>query len=135
MRFQLFLAAWGLVGLFVFGYVAYGSAADLGRKLLESRRRRTLAALSVLLFEPDDDAAAVHQAVGRLPNRVLIDVIQSLAIDLQGQAKERLLELTRVSGLQRSIIRRVSSRRWRLRVQGAQLQYLVLTPPSTGQYS
>lgn len=128
MRFQIFLAAWGLVGLFVFGYVAYGSAADLGRKLLEDRRRRTLAALSVLLFEADDDAAAVHQAVGRLPNRVLIDVIQSLAIDLQGQAKERLLELTRVSGLQRSIIRRVSSRRWRLRVQGAQLQYLVVDP-------
>ncbi len=128
MRFQLFLAAWALFAVLVVGYLGYGSLADVGRFIIARRRRRTLSMLSVLLFESDREASAAYDAAGRVPRRVLLDVIQTLAVDLSGQANDRLRELTRVSGLQQFIVKRSRSRRWRMRIQAAQLQYLVVDP-------
>lgn len=128
MRFALFAAAWGLAGSLALLYIVCGSIADFAIRMLEARKRRILETLSVLLFESDHEAAEVHDVVRRLPKRTLLSVIQSLAVDLEGQAHERLQLLTRSSGLEKFIVRRSTSRRWRERVQAAQLQYLITDP-------
>ncbi len=128
MRFQLFLGAWGLTGALAVGYVVWGAVADLAAKVLDRRKKRVLETLSVLLFESEAEAEAVHDRVRKLPRRTLLAVIQSLAVDLTGEAYERLRRLAQASGIQRFVVRRSTSRRWRLRVQAAQLQYLVVDP-------
>ncbi len=127
-RFHIFLAAWGLsLALAVF-YIVWGSVNDVAQRVIARRRRRVLEVLSVVLFESDDDAARVHEQAMQMPRRELLAVVQSLAVDLNGQARDRLQHLVRALGLERFIRRRAKSRRWRLRVQAAQLQYLVDHP-------
>lgn len=127
-RFQIFLVAWALsLGLAVF-YIVWGSINDVAQTVVARRRRRVLDVLSVVLFESDDDAARVHEQAMQMPRRELLAVVQSLAVDLNGQARDRLQHLVRALGLERFIRRRARSRRWRLRVQAAQLQYLVDHP-------
>ncbi len=125
MRIQLFTAAWLVVGTLTVVYLVAGLVSDIATGLIERRRQRVLAVLAVLLFESDAEAKTVHQRAGRLPNRALLAVIQTLAFDLEGLATQRLRTLVRTRGLDRHIRRRAKSWRWRRRIQAAQLHYLV----------
>lgn len=124
----LFAGAWGLVGASLVLYLATGAYLDMSEKLHAHRRRKVLGDLSVLLFDSNEDAAAVHPRLTATKKTVLLDVIQRLALDVTGQAQERLQQLVRTCGLERLIRRRSRSRRWRRRVQAAQLHYLVTHP-------
>lgn len=128
LRFHIFLAAWSLTGALIVGYVGWGLISDVKRKVVERRRQRVLDVLSIVLFESDEDAARIHERARAMPRRALLNVIQSLAVDLNGQARSRLQQLVRALGLERFIRRRATSRRWRMRTQAAQLQYLVEHP-------
>ncbi|MDA3038472.1 MAG: HEAT repeat domain-containing protein [Actinomycetota bacterium] len=128
MRLRLFIISWVLVGLMMLLYVLWGVAADLVTRIVDRRRQHVLRVLSIVLFESDDDAEKVHDQVIGLPKGTLLGVLQTLAVDLDGSARQRLRQLVRTTGLERFIIRRSRSRNWRMRVQAAQLQHLVLHP-------
>ncbi|MFT7600269.1 MAG: hypothetical protein ACI8TP_003210 [Acidimicrobiales bacterium] len=128
MRFTLFLSSWGLVGLLTFGYLLSGSIVDARVKRNRARREKVLEIIGIVLFETDAEAAALHDQVLTLPRGPLLAVLQSLAVDLDGNASLRLHQLVRSTGLELFIRRRARSRRWRMRVQAAQLQHLVTHP-------
>ena len=125
---QGFALAWGLVGILMVAFVGLGAMNDLRMGLVGRHRDQVLRELAILLFDSDLEAEAVHGRVGHLPKRVLLDVIQSLAIDMEGEACHRLQTLARTRGLDRHIRRLGRSRRWRSRIQAAQLQYLIVDP-------
>ncbi|MEZ5341893.1 MAG: HEAT repeat domain-containing protein [Acidimicrobiales bacterium] len=128
MRFLIFLLAWSLVlGISVI-YVVVGAITDASASLVARRRAQAVEKISILLFESEDQAAAIFEDVADLPRRTLLSLIQTLAVDLDGQARNRLQNLVAASGLQRFVRRRAKSRRWRMRVQAAQLNYLVIHP-------
>ncbi len=127
-RFELFAVAWALVGILVVLYLVSGLLTDVATKLLDRRRERVLKVIGVVLFEHDHDAEAVHEDVADLPRRMLLRVLQNLAVDLDGDAQQRVRQLVRTTGLERFIRRRSRARRWRLRVQAAQLHHLVSSP-------
>ncbi len=128
MRFGLFVAAWGSVLGMSLIYIIVGGMADLSQLILARRRKVAVEKISVLLFESEAEAAAIFEEVADLPRRTLLALIQTLAVDLDGQARRRLQNLVAASGLQRFIRRRARSKRWRKRVQAAQLNYLVTHP-------
>lgn len=127
-RFELFVAAWGLVAALSVTYLVTGLANDLANWVLERRRRRVLRVIGVVLFEHDSEAEAVYEEVTDLPKRTLLRVLQNLSIDLDGDAQDRVRQLIRTTGLERFIRRRSRARRWRFRVQAAQLCHLVSDP-------
>ncbi len=127
-RFGLFVVAWSLVGGLVVVYLLSGLVTDITAKLLARRRERVLRVIGVVLFEHDREAEAVHEDVADLPRRMLLSVLQNLAVDLDGDAQQRVRQLVRTTGLERFIRRRSRARRWRLRVQAAQLHHLVSNP-------
>ena len=128
MRIELFLIAWALaIALFAL-YIATGWFRDARAAIVARQEARVLEVLSVLLFENDAEAEKVHAEASKLPTGPLLAVVQTLAVDLDGQARGRLQSLVRINGLEKSIRRRVRSRRWRIRGQAAQLQYLVTHP-------
>ncbi len=124
----LFVSACVLVAATLVLYLATGVYLDVSERLHTHRRRKVLGDLSVLLFDSNEDAASVHPRLASTKKTVLLDVIQRLALDVTGQAQERLQQLVRTCGLERLIRRRARSRRWRRRVQAAQLHYLVTHP-------
>ena len=128
MRLQLFAGSWALVAMMTVFYVLWGTVADVAARHIERRRQQVLSVLSIVLFESDEEAERVHEQVVRLPRGELLEVLQSLAVDLDGAARQRLRQLIRTTGLERFIRRRAHSRRWRMRVQAAQLQHLVMHP-------
>lgn len=128
MRVEMFIAAWGLSFVMFVLYVVSGWARDVRARVVAKQEAKVLEVLSVLLFENDEDAKRVHVDASELPKPALLRVIQTLAVDLDGQARGRLQQLVRTNGLEKSIRRRVRARRWRIRVQAAQLQYLVTHP-------
>ena len=128
MRFTIFLSAWGLVFGMSLVYIVVGGINDASVSLVARRRTQAVEKISILLFESEDQAAAIFEDVADLPRRTLLPLIQTLAVDLDGQARRRLQNLVAASGLQRFVRRRARSRRWRLRVQAAQLNYLVVHP-------
>ncbi len=128
MRVQMFVVAWSLSLLMFFFYVATGWLTDVRKAIVAKQEAKVLEVLSVLLFENDEEAKQVHNKASALPTPALLRVIQTLAVDLDGQARARLQQLVRTNGLEKSIRRRATARRWRMRVQAAQLQYLVTHP-------
>jgi HEAT repeat protein len=127
-RFEVFVSAWALVGGLVVVYLASGTVSDVIVAVVSRRRSRVLAALGLVLFESDREAEANFERVLDLPKRALLGVLQTLAVDLNGAAHLRLRRVVRATGLERSIRRRARSRRWRVRVQAAQLHHLVDHP-------
>lgn len=127
-RVELFVVAWGLVAALSVTYLLTGLINDLANWVLERRQRRVLRVIGVVLFEHDAAAEAVHEEVTDLPKRTLLRVLQNLSIDLDGDAQDRVRQLIRTTGLERFIRRRARARRWRLRVQAAQLCHLVSDP-------
>ncbi len=127
-RFDLFVWAWSLVGALTLLYLVTGLVGDGVSKVLRRRRERVVRVIGVVLFEHDDEAEAVHEDVADLPRRMLLSVLQNLAVDLDGAAQQRVRQLVRTTGLERFIRRRARARRWRLRVQAAQLHHLVSDP-------
>ncbi len=127
-RFELFWVSWAMVGTLVVIYLATGLIGDVRHRYLERRRRRVLAVIGVVLFESEDQAEAVYDQVSDLSRRALLDVLQNLAVDLDGQAQQRVRRLVRTTGLEQFIRRRCDARRWRIRIQAAQLHHLVDHP-------
>lgn len=127
-RVDLFVGVWSIVGGLTLVYLLAGAVGDVRAVLLTRRRSKVLEVLAVVLFESEIEAEAVHQKAGRLSRGALLQVIQTLAVEINGQTRARLQTLARTRGLERHIRRRGRSRRWRLRIQAAQLQYLIEDP-------
>ncbi len=127
-RFAIFVAAWASVGVMTFLYVVTGFAKDLIVKRNDRIRTRVLKIMEVVLFGTHNEAGDVFHEVLDLPTGPLLDVVQGLAVDLDGQANERLRTLVRSTGLEKHIIKKASSKRWRVRVQAAQLHHLITHP-------
>ncbi len=127
-RFAIFVVAWATVGVMTLLYLITGFAKDLVVRRNDATRQRVLSVLEVVLFGTHNEAGAVFHQVLALPTRPLLDVVQSLAVDLDGQANERLRTLVRSTGLEKHIIKKASSKRWRVRVQAAQLHHLITHP-------
>ncbi|MFW2383199.1 MAG: HEAT repeat domain-containing protein [Acidimicrobiales bacterium] len=127
-NFGAFVIGWALVGVTLFLYLGTGVYLDVSKKLRTKRRLAVLDDFGVLLFDSNEDAARVHHRVTAAKKSVLLDVIQRLALDVKGDAEDRLQQLVRTCGLERLIRRRSRARRWRKRVQAAQLHYLVTHP-------
>ncbi|MCB0996278.1 MAG: hypothetical protein KDB21_14370, partial [Acidimicrobiales bacterium] len=109
----------------VTGYVVFGLLHD---RIVASRRRRFEASeddLAVILTGDDAAAAASFDTVVRLPRAVLVDAVQRLAADLDGQGLERLRHLAEGVGIVGRIHRLARSWRWRRRVMAAQLLHLL----------
>ncbi len=128
LNFVAFLASWSLVALTLFLYLVSGLYLDVSERVRTKRRLAVLDDFGVLLFDSNEDAARVHHRLTGAKKSVLLDVIQRLALDVKGDAEDRLQQLVRTCGLERLIRRRSRSRRWRKRVQAAQLHYLVTHP-------
>ena len=127
-NFVAFLIGWSLVGVTVVVYLLSGVYLDVSKRNEQRRRLAVLDDFSVLLFDSNEEASQVHHRITGAKNDVLLDVIQRIALDVNGEAEDRLQQLVRTCGLERLIKRRSRSRRWRRRVQAAQLHYLVTHP-------
>lgn len=65
------------------------------------------------------------ERLARGAQRTLFDLLQRLAVDLNGEADRRLRILVATTGLDSRIRRRIRSRNWRSRAQGAALASLL----------
>lgn len=128
MELQLLKWSWLALGFGIIVYLTWGVRLDRREKSSKERTAAVLPTLSILLFDANDEAAIAFEELANTNRRVLLDVAQSLALDINGEARERLQQLARSTGLERSIRRRSKHRRWRHRVQAAQLHYLVVHP-------
>lgn len=128
MAFRLFLIAWGGLAVTIVLYVLTGLKRDFSAHLRRRRTEELLPTLSILLFDSNDKAGEAYELLAKVNRGVLLDVSQSLSLDINGEARQRLQQLARSTGLERSIRRRSKHRRWRHRVQAAQLHYLVTHP-------
>ena len=128
MRLTIFLGSWGLVGVMTIVYLVSGAINDFVVNRRRAAREEVLEVLSIVLFETDSEASAVHERVLELQRGPLLAVVQSLAVDLDGLANQRLHQLVRSTGLEKFIRSRAESRRWRVRMQAAQLNHLVTHP-------
>ena len=125
--FEVFVIAWVSVAVLAVGYLVSGPFGQFGRRR-RARFDRVLDDLAVLLFEHDDEASLAAARVSHAPPKLLIEAVQSLALQLSGQPVDRMRRLFRSSGLERRVMRLAIDRRWRRRVQAAQLHYLVRHP-------
>ena len=108
-------------------YVLVGWLHDLAKARHRQIAKRAGVQLSVLLFRPDVEAAQAAERLGRAPRNLLLDMVQRLASDLSGEADRRLCNFVLTAGLTRKIRRRLRSRSWRRRAQGAALGSLLPT--------
>ena len=106
-------------------YILVGWLHDLVRSRRRQIAERAGAELSALLFHPDVEAAQAADRLGRAPRNLLLDMVQRLASDLNGDADQRLRNFVLTAGLTPTIRRRLRSRSWRRRAQGAALGSLL----------
>lgn len=106
-------------------YVAIGLVTDLRRQLRAKLLTRMQHDLAIVLFQPVPEAEAAARRLVREPQRALIDLVQRSATDLGGDADRRLRSLVASAGLGPGIRRRIRSRSWRVRAQGAALASLL----------
>ena len=128
MAQSLFVLSWVALASASGLYLGFGVMRDWNRRVTASRISALLGDLSILLFDSHDQATIAVESLANVNRRVLLDLAQNLALDINGEARERLRHLSRSTGLERGIMRRAKSRRWRNRVQAAQLHYLVTHP-------
>lgn len=128
MELLLFAISWAALALTILVYLVWGVKRDYVARIRTKRKAAVLPILSVLLFDSNEHAAGAFEQLAKTNRRILLDASQSLSLDINGEARERLQQLTRSTGLERSIRRRSKHRRWRHRVQAAQLHYLVTHP-------
>lgn len=106
-------------------YVVVGRLLDVSRARSRHTRRHMQRDLAVVLFRPRQEGAAAAERLARGPQSILFNLIQRTAIDLSGDADDRLRDLVAATGLTRRIRRRIHSRSWRSRAQGAALASLL----------
>lgn len=99
--------------------VVGGSVHDLARWRSKRVEERTHRDLAVVVFGADTDAAAAVEHLSKRHRQKLLALIQRLSADLSGDALLRLRQLVAGSALDRHIQRRLNSRLWRRRAQGA----------------
>lgn len=114
-----------VLGSFAACYVLIGLLLDVIRRRRERRREKLQEYLGAVLFLPVPEAAAAAERLARGGRRNLFDLLQRLAVDLHGEADRRLRILVSVTGLDARIRRRIRSRSWRSRSQGAALASLL----------
>ena len=106
-------------------YLFVGCLNDLARARRRQTTERAGVELSVLLFRPDAEAAQAADRLGREPRNLLLDMVQRLATDLNGDAARRLRNFVLTAGLTPAIRRQLRSRGWRRRAQGVALGSLL----------
>jgi HEAT repeat protein len=113
----------GVSALFVGGGFVHDRLDDrVNRQLAASRP----ALASILLEDPATDAYGRATAtLGRLPTRVLLGMVESMALDLGDDGYARLRELVAATGVGRRIQRTARSRSWRRRTQAAHVAHLL----------
>lgn len=105
-------------------YVVTGIAHDVARRRRARQTARLQRDLETIVLGSDEEAAATAESLIRSPS-LLLDVLPRLVCDLDGDADRRLRKLVAATGLGRHIRRRVRSRSWRRRAQGAALAPLL----------
>ncbi len=118
---------WGLVVIAMFAgcYVTVGGLLDAARAGRVRKRDEMQHDLAIVLFRPGQEGAVAAERLARGPRSILFDLIQRSAADLSGDADARLRSLVASAGLGRRIRRRIHSRSWRSRAQGAALASLL----------
>ncbi len=106
-------------------YLLIGALHDHRRWRRTRILGRVQADLAVVLFHGEDAAAAAGGRLADAPRRLVLDMVQRLAADLDGDADDRLRKLVGTAGLHRPIRRRLRSRAWRRRAQTAALAALL----------
>lgn len=106
-------------------YVASGGLLDLGRARRRRKSEQMQHDLAIVLFRPGQEGALAAERLAGEPRSILFDLIQRSAVDLSGDADDRLRSLVAAAGLSRRIRRRIHSRTWRSRAQGAALACLL----------
>ena len=106
-------------------YVLAGVFHDVRRRRGRARHRRMQHDLATVLFRPVPEAAAAANRLARGSKAAMYDLIQRSATDLSGVADQRLRSLVATAGLGPGIRRRIRSRSWRSRAQGAALASLL----------
>jgi hypothetical protein len=114
-----------VLATFAVCYLSTGFLLDVTRRRRQKRRRRLQESLGAVLFRPVPEAAVAAERLARGGQRTLFDLLQRLAVDLNGEADRRLRVLVAVTGLDSRIRRRIRSRSWRSRAQGAALASLL----------
>ncbi len=122
-----------LVGVVAAGYLTAGVVNDMLRHRREARRDRIETDLATVMFQSEVQAAEAAGRLADMPHGAVFDLVQRLATDLGGDADERLRQLVSTAGLTRDIRRRLNSRSWRRRAQGAALASL-LPPGDPGRW-
>lgn len=106
-------------------YLVVGLVSDVRRGLRSRRLTRMQHDLAIVLFQPVPEAEAAARRLARDPQQALLDLVQRSATDLSGDADRRLRSLVAAAGLGSGIRRRIRSRSWRIRAQGAALASLL----------
>lgn len=106
-------------------YLVIGLVNDVRRRLRSKLLTRMQHDLAIVLFQPVPEAEAAARRLARDSQRALIDLVQRSATDLSGDADRRLRSLVATAGLGSGIRRRIRSRSWRVRAQGAALASLL----------
>lgn len=117
--------ALSVLATFAVCYLSTGFLLDVTRRRRQKRRRRLQESLAAVLFRPVPEAAVAAERLARGGQRTLFDLLQRLAVDLNGEADRRLRILVAMTGLDSRIRRRIRSRSWRSRAQGAALASLL----------
>ncbi len=110
---------------FAGAYLVVGLAHDRRRWNRRRLQDRVQSDIAVVLFGGERAAAVAAERLAGVPRTLLLDTIQRLATDLDGDADERIRRLVTTAGLHRPIRRRLRSRSWRRRAQGAALAALL----------
>jgi len=106
-------------------YLAGGFAHDVLRRRHLQAAESAAVDLAVVLFGDEIAAGVSAEALAKAPKTMLLDMVQRLAVDLDGESDDRLRKLVSATGHGRPIRRRLQSRSWRRRAQGAALASLL----------
>ena len=85
-NFAAFVIGWSLVALCFVLYLATGVYLDASKALQTKRRRAVLDDFGVLLFDSNEEASRVHYRLTAAKKGVLLDLIQRVALDLNGRS-------------------------------------------------
>jgi hypothetical protein len=108
-------------------FCVVGFVMTLVRQHRTARRAAAFDLAATVVLDDGDNIEAASKELARMPMVVIAEVLQTLSLDLSGEAQRRLRLVAREAGLARRITRASRKRSWRRRVQAAHL--LVLFPP------
>lgn len=106
-------------------FLAVGLAHDLIRWRSARKADRVHDDLAIIVLGSEDEAALAAERLSHHRPAAVLSLVQRLSADITGDGAVRLRQLVGATGLDRRIRRRMRSRSWRRRAQGAALASLL----------